>query len=336
MDTTFKKSLFWGMFFLLAFLALVASVYHFYQPPIPTQYIIDSDLSEDDWTAILYLLKNPKICVAGIIVEGNGITHIKNGVLITQKLVKLAKHAEIPIILGAERPLLGHIPFSDELRDTSAQKAMELLQEIEIKKKPQLYISFKEFLKTQKGKFIVVNLGPLTTVAQIISQDPKVVKKIERLIILGGSFASTSIESASLLNFELDPMAASMIFHSSIPIILINSNITENARLRVHFFKQLLEMPSTDITEFLLKFYQSKNPYLKDKQSKLQAELAAFIAANFGFYHISSARLDVDIDSPEKGKLYVNPRLKTISVVDEIPMPYIQDDFLKILGHKNS
>lgn len=71
--------------------------------------IIDTDVDIDDWLAILYLLNHPEIDVKAISVVGTGACHLQPGTRNALDLLQLAGHPDIPVAMGADRPLdYGH------------------------------------------------------------------------------------------------------------------------------------------------------------------------------------------------------------------------------------
>jgi inosine-uridine nucleoside N-ribohydrolase len=72
--------------------------------------IVDTDLSTDDYVALLYLLRHPAIDVRAITVA-NGIVHVKWGVENARRLLALVGRTDIPVAGGPEKPLAGQHAF---------------------------------------------------------------------------------------------------------------------------------------------------------------------------------------------------------------------------------
>lgn len=81
--------------FLSLFLSFAnASVIH------KTKYIIDTDMGFDDWLAVIYLLEQKNIDVAGITVDCQGETRCPAGAINAARLTYLTKR-DVPIAMGA-------------------------------------------------------------------------------------------------------------------------------------------------------------------------------------------------------------------------------------------
>lgn len=76
-------------------------------------------------------------------------------------------------------------------------------------------------LKNQKNISILA-LAPLTNIATAIKKEPKIIKAINEIVVLGGNINSGKAE----WNIRLDPEAAKVVFKSRIPIKLITTDFS--------------------------------------------------------------------------------------------------------------
>jgi pyrimidine-specific ribonucleoside hydrolase len=82
------------------------------------RYIMDTDMGFDDWLAVLYLLKQPQLDLAGITVDCQGLSRCPEGVVNAAKLVQLSGHW-VPVSMGAKRSKSA-FDFPKVLRDFSS------------------------------------------------------------------------------------------------------------------------------------------------------------------------------------------------------------------------
>lgn len=90
------------------------------QEAVRTPILVDTDMSQDDWMAILYLVQHPAFEVRAITVTGNGIAHCDPGVQNAMNLLALAGNPDIPVVCGRETPLQGDHAFPDACRIMAA------------------------------------------------------------------------------------------------------------------------------------------------------------------------------------------------------------------------
>src|SRR5512139_3908061 len=69
--------------------------------------IIDTDMTTDDWMAILLTLKNPEFSVKAITVTGTGWAYCDAGVQAALGLLALTNYGDVPVSCWTEKPLLG-------------------------------------------------------------------------------------------------------------------------------------------------------------------------------------------------------------------------------------
>jgi purine nucleosidase len=72
-------------------------------------------------------------------------------------------------------------------------------------------------------------LGPLTNVALALAQDRRLVTKIERLVVMGGSRDLGNVTPAAEFNLFVDPHAAAIVFGAGVPIVLFGLHVTHQA-----------------------------------------------------------------------------------------------------------
>ena len=86
------------------------------------------------------------------------------------------------------------------------------------------------FLKS-KGRFQVLSLGPLTTVAGLLKNSPDITANISRIVMMGGGFVRGNVTRYAEFNIHSSPEAADEVFSSSIPKILVPLDVTERVIL---------------------------------------------------------------------------------------------------------
>jgi pyrimidine-specific ribonucleoside hydrolase len=71
----------------------------------------------------------------------------------------------------------------------------------------------------------LVALGPLTNVALFISTYPEVARKLQQIVIMGGSSVGGNVTAAAEFNIWHDPEAAHVVFQSGIPLTMYGLDV---------------------------------------------------------------------------------------------------------------
>jgi inosine-uridine nucleoside N-ribohydrolase len=197
--------------------------------------IIDTDLSFDDYVALLFLFQRPDIDVRAITVV-NGTAHVKRGVENARRLLSFTGRAEIPVAGGPERPLEGEHAFPSLWR-LSIDFGIRLLLP-GVPPAPSL-LSAPDLICRQiaasDSPITFIALGPLTNLALALRADPTLTARLEIVYISGGAIdvAGTVQEEVpsnpnhvAEWNFYADPVAADEVFNSGVRLALVPLDVT--------------------------------------------------------------------------------------------------------------
>ena len=191
--------------------------------------IIDTDPGVDDSLAIFVALNSPELDVLGLTtVFGNAITSTctENAL----RLLEIAKRTEVPVAEGA------HLPLNGNLRGGASFVHGENGQgNVELKPPTNktLEIDAVTFLKNQievhPNEITLVPVGPLTNIANLLTNHPGIDSKIKEIVLMGGNAQSpgnaTPTAEANILN---DPEAADIVFSAQCEITMVGLDVTNN------------------------------------------------------------------------------------------------------------
>ncbi|MDE0868561.1 MAG: nucleoside hydrolase [Aquiluna sp.] len=222
--------------------------------------ILDVDTGVDDAFAILYATRNPEIMVLGITcVDGN--TSLKNVCKNTLQVLDMAGASSIPVAAGANEPLMGtagelgdasHVHGGDGLAGLSNSETSRTLDNrhaIEL---------IRDLIENSKDPVTLVPIGPLTNIALFISTFPETAKKLERIVLMGGSASGGNVTAAAEFNVWHDPEAAHIVFNSGLPLTMYGLDVFYDLKVDETHLKTLRETGSTaanfaaDLIEFRL------------------------------------------------------------------------------------
>ncbi len=191
--------------------------------------LIDADTGIDDSIAILYALTSERLHVEGITTcfGNSGSRQSADNCL---RLVKLSGcDYEVPVVIGAECSIDGvyesspaHIHGENGIGNVilpeSDQKPLDMAAEdFIIQKANEL-----------DGELIIVTTGRLTNLAKALLKDPKLPKKVKRLVIMGGVMNGPgNVSQYAEANIFGDARAADMVVRAGFHAIMVGLDVTQ-------------------------------------------------------------------------------------------------------------
>jgi purine nucleosidase len=186
---------------------------------------LDCDPGFDDWLAMLLLAQCPGVHWAGMsVVAGNaplGVTldnalricdlhgwHVPVHAGSAQSLEGPQETAQS--ILGAQGMRTTGVPLPATTRQAASQDAVGALL---------------AHLRSSSQPTTLMAIGPLTNIALAIAQDRAAMSQVSEIILMGGSTDRGNHTPAAEFNIFADPLAASQVFASGIPIRIFGLNL---------------------------------------------------------------------------------------------------------------
>ena len=185
--------------------------------------VLDCDPGHDDAVAILLAGKNPNLNLLGIsVVAGN------------QTIEKTARNAlnvatylgiNVPICIGCEFPMVRERVICAAIHGESGLDGFEFPNygdKFDKRHGVQLLIDSV----MNNDKVTIVATGPLTNVAMAIKMEPKILKRLDEIVIMGGSVDNGNTSPAAEFNIMCDPEAAHVVFSSGVTVRMVGLNVT--------------------------------------------------------------------------------------------------------------
>jgi inosine-uridine nucleoside N-ribohydrolase len=228
--------------------------------PIPV--LVDTDGGVDDALALIMALNSPQLDLKAItVLAGNiDVDQATNNVL---RVLSIVQPKTLPIVAkGCEKPLVKQ-PFNAAgIHGKDGLGELDQFKEADgTPRYPQLTIeasgenAIDVILKAvqEYGESLtVVALGPLTNLATAIQKDAVTMKKIGRIIIMGGAVTVPgNITAAAEFNFFVDPDAAQIVMESGIPLTLVGLDVAMKAPLARQVVEDNLQRRPSKITQFI-------------------------------------------------------------------------------------
>ena len=196
-----------------------------------TPLIVDVDTGVDDALALLLALSSPEVELIGVsTVAGN--VPLRRTTDNTLRLLQWMRRDDIPVHVGAERPLVRDAVAADDVHGESGLGAAHLP---EARNSPagdgvEFLLST---LQAQPGEVTLVATGPLTNLAQAEARVPGVLRQARQVVIMGGAVGVPgNITPTAEFNFYADPHAARQVLASEAEMVLVGLDATEQVWLK--------------------------------------------------------------------------------------------------------
>ena len=176
------------------------------------KWVIDTDCGVDDAQAIMVALKYLDV-VAITAVAGNvGAEQVATN---ASKVLEICK-AEVPIFIGAEKPMLNELETlpsyhgKDGLGDHPRIKKMHGFAHC-IDRSEKAYQALIRLSK-EHGELNIIAIGPQTNITFALLRDPSFAQRVGEFRALGGTLNGTGlIDYNKERNYHLDPEAAHLV-----------------------------------------------------------------------------------------------------------------------------
>jgi len=205
--------------------------------------LIDTDPGIDDALALLLALSTRGVSVEAITAAAGNV-RVDQALLNLHKILQVARPRHVPTIArGAPAPLrralvtAGHVHGDDGLGNLDRfvdgrgrPRYRTAAHTLETRDAGEVILEMAD----RFGKeLVVVALAPLTNLAVAVNRDPAVLRRVGRIVIMGGAVAVPgNVTPAAEFNFYVDPDAAAAVFEAGLPLELVPLDVTRQVVLK--------------------------------------------------------------------------------------------------------
>lgn len=195
----------------------------------PTQkIIIDTDPGVDDAMALLLAAASPELEIVGVTaLFGNG-PHVSHMARNAGALLQLAGRPEIPVAVGANRPLMR--PYAGDATVVHGENGLgdvALPAPVQPPVDTPAPLWIVEQARAAPGDITLVTLASLTNIALALQLEPRLPEWIPRIVMMGGAVHTpgnvTPVAEANIYN---DPEAAHVVFNAGWEIVMAGLDVT--------------------------------------------------------------------------------------------------------------
>lgn len=195
---------------------------------MPRKIIIDTDPGQDDAVAILLALASPEdFEVLGIVAVAGNVTLAQNA-RNALKVVELSGRKDIAVYAGCERPMRRTLVTAEHVHGETGLDGPDLpLPKLKLEEQHGVDYLIETLLAHEEKTVTLACLGPLTNVAMAMVKEPRILPRIEEIVMMGGGyFEMGNITPAAEFNIYVDPDAADVVMRSGVPVTMIPLDVT--------------------------------------------------------------------------------------------------------------
>lgn len=189
--------------------------------------ILDCDTGHDDAIALMVASKHPDIELLGVtVVAGNSTLDktLPNTLHVVQHL-----GLDVPVYGGMAKPIVKAQEVADDVHGKSGLDG-PVFDELKIKAQDEHAVNYLiRTLMESDGDITLVPVGPLTNIAMAMLMEPEIVKKIRRIVLMGGAVGIGNSTPSAEFNIYVDPEAAHIVFSSGVEIAMMPLDLTNTA-----------------------------------------------------------------------------------------------------------
>jgi purine nucleosidase len=231
-----------------------------------TRLIIDCDPGIDDALALLLACGSPEFELLGITtVAGNRPAPITAANAC--RLMDLAGRHEVPVFMGAVRPLAQAQPRCNLVHGEDGLGGVVLPAGRTPAAEHASDFIARTLLAEPAGSVTLVAVGPLTNLALAEIKHPGLLQRAKTLAVMGGAaFQPGNITPCAEFNFYADPLAAHTVMSCGQQVHLFGLDVTSKAVMSEDWIASLgmLHTRSAQAAHAMLHAYALEDPLLHD------------------------------------------------------------------------
>jgi purine nucleosidase len=178
--------------------------------------------------AILVALASPAdFDVLGIVAVAGNVSLAQNA-RNALKVVELSGRKDIAVYAGCERPMRRTLVTAEHVHGETGLDGPDLpLPKLQLEPQHGVDFIIDTLLAHDAGTVTLAALGPLTNVAMAMVKEPRIIPRIQEIVMMGGGyFEMGNITPAAEFNIYVDPDAADVVLRSGVPVTMLPLDVT--------------------------------------------------------------------------------------------------------------
>lgn len=220
--------------------------------------LLDCDPGHDDAVAMMLAWGNPNIELLGVTTVGGNQTLEK----VTRNALSVATVIgmhDVPIAAGCARPLVRPVETAPDCHGDSGLDGVELPPAaMELDPRHGVDLIIDTIMSHEPGTVTLVPTGPLTNIAMAVRKEPRIVERVQEVVLMGGGYHVGNWSAVAEFNIKVDPEAAHIVFNEPWPIVMVGLDLTHQALATDEVAQQIADVPGSvsDFTLGLFTFFR--------------------------------------------------------------------------------
>lgn len=220
----------------------------------------------DDSLAIMYSILAPEIELVGIVASYGNVV-VEQATANAAYLLQLAGRSDIPIILGASKPVQEEdLRLYPEIHGDNGIGPIQPPENLQYQVYPFDTIRF--LIEKYRNELIIVDTGRSTTLATTFILFPNHIKMVHSFYVMGGAFfIPGNVSALAEANFYGDPSATNFVLKNAHNLTITPLNVTQYAILTKDIADSISKSKNNiyasmvePIFKYYFEFYKKKSP----------------------------------------------------------------------------
>ena len=213
--------------------------------------LLDCDPGHDDAVAMMLAWGNPSIELLGITTVGGNQTLDK----VTRNALSVATVVgmhDVPIAAGCRLPLVRPVEIAPDVHGDSGLDGVELPEPaVELDPRHGVDLIIETIMSNEPGTVTLVPTGPLTNIAMAARKEPRIVERVQEVVLMGGGYHVGNWSPVAEFNIKVDPEAAHIVFNEKWPIVMVGLDLTHQALATDEVAERIAAVPGS-VSQFTL------------------------------------------------------------------------------------
>ena len=220
--------------------------------------LLDCDPGHDDAVAMMLAWGNPSIELLGVTTVGGNQTLDK----VTRNALSVATVVgmhDVPIAAGCRLPLVRPVEIAPDVHGDSGLDGVELPEPaVELDPRHGVDLIIETIMSNEPGTVTLVPTGPLTNIAMAARKEPRIVERVQEVVLMGGGYHVGNWSPVAEFNIKVDPEAAHIVFNEKWPIVMVGLDLTHQALATDEVAERIAAVPGrvSQFTLGLLTFFR--------------------------------------------------------------------------------
>ena len=227
--------------------------------------LLDCDPGHDDAVAMMLAWGNPSIELLGVTTVGGNQTLDK----VTRNALSVAKVVgmhDVPIAAGCRLPLVRPVEIAPDVHGDSGLDGVELPEPaVELDPRHGVDLIIETIMSNEPGTVTLVPTGPLTNIAMAARKEPRIVERVQEVVLMGGGYHVGNWSPVAEFNIKVDPEAAHIVFNEKWPIVMVGLDLTHQALATDEVAERIAAVPGS-VSQFTLGLFTFFRKAYQDAQ----------------------------------------------------------------------